>query len=60
MNRQKRALNGKPVILNVELLVVTDSSVFNDHVRFAGTTNTNQVFSHMRIYFAHLIHGVFI
>lgn len=56
--RRKRALNGQPISLNVELLVVTDLSIYNEHVRYAGTTNQNLVFLHMKIYYAHLIHGV--
>ena len=54
---QKRGING-PVNLNVELLVVTDSTVFQTHQRFAGTSNTEIVFLHMRHYYAHLINGV--
>ncbi|CAF0730548.1 unnamed protein product [Brachionus calyciflorus] len=55
---KKRALNGQPITLNVELLVVTDSTVFNTHQKFAGTSNTEIVFLHMRHYYAHLMHGV--
>ena len=43
----------QPIDLYVELLVVTDSSIFNDHQRYANTTNKDLVFLHMRIYFAH-------
>ena len=57
-NKFKRAVNGQPVNLYVETLIVTDLTVFEDHKRFAQSTDTNVVFQHMRIYFAHLINGV--
>lgn len=44
--------------MNVELLVVTDSTVFDNHRKFIGSSNTDVVFLHMRHYFAHFIHGV--
>lgn len=51
-------MNGNPFELSLELLIVTDSSVFNAHRNFIGISNTDVVFLHMRHYFAHLIHGV--
>ena len=36
----------------MELLIVTDESIYKDHERYANTKNQNLVFLHMRIYFA--------
>ena len=47
-----------PVELYVELLVVTDRSVFDDHKRFAQTNDNEVAFLHMRTYFTHFINGV--
>lgn len=54
-NRTKKS---KPFHLNIELLVVTDLTVFNDHKRYANTNNTDVAFLHMKIYYSHLILGV--
>ena len=51
-------MNGLPIGLYVELLIVTDLTIFEDHKRFAQTSDTNLVFLHMRTYFAHYINGV--
>ena len=48
----------EPNTLFVEILLVTDSSVYNDHERFAGTKDKNTIFMHMKIYFSHLMNGV--
>lgn len=56
--RQKRALNGKQTILNVELLVVTDSTVYANFQRLTGSSNKATVFAVMKHYYAHLINGV--
>lgn len=57
---QKRVLSAlpKPIKLYVELLLVTDRTVFEDHKRFARTDETDLVFLHMRTYFSHFINGV--
>ncbi len=56
----KKNTNGtsQPVVLHVEVLLVADVSIFNDHKAFAGSSDVNQVFMHMKIYYAHLINGV--
>ena len=54
----KKSNNSQPIPLYVEVLLVADLSVFNDHKQFAGTNDTNQVFMHMKIYYAHLMNGV--
>ncbi|RNA12759.1 A disintegrin and metallo ase with thrombospondin motifs 3-like [Brachionus plicatilis] len=51
-------LDGQPINLYVELLVVTDSSVYDYHRRFIGTDDQSLIFSQMRIYYAHLINGI--
>ncbi len=57
--KQKRAdLNNNPFNLYVELLIVTDHSIFEDHKRFSKSENTDLVFLHMQTYFAHFINGV--
>jgi len=47
-----------PIELYVELLLVTDRSVFEDHKRFARTNDDNLAFLHMRTYFSHFVNGV--
>jgi hypothetical protein len=49
----------KPIVLNVELLLVTDLSIYEDHKRYSGSTDPNTVFLHMKIYYSHLFNGVF-
>ena len=56
--RNKRSNNGVPFDLYVETLVVTDYTVFDDHKIRAGSTDSNKVMSHMRVYFAHLFNGI--
>lgn len=50
--------NGQPFDLYVEVLVVTDYTIYEDHQNFAQTTDQNLVFLYMRTYFAHYINGV--
>jgi hypothetical protein len=57
-NNPNRAVNGQPINLYVEALVVTDTSIYDDHSRFLNTTDQILIFTHMRMYFAHLIKGV--
>jgi hypothetical protein len=44
--------------LYVELLVVTDPTVYEDHKRYSGSNDSSLIFSHMRTYFAHTINLV--
>jgi hypothetical protein len=53
-----RALNGAPVQMYGEVVLVADQTIYNDHVIFAGTTTQSLVFLHMRIYFTHVMNGV--
>lgn len=50
--------SSKPIELYIELLIVTDRSVFQDHKRFAHTDDDNVAFIHMRTYFSHFANGV--
>jgi hypothetical protein len=51
-------LDHKPVQLFIEYMIVTDTSLFNDHIRYSQTNNTNLVFLFMKAYFAHYVNGV--
>lgn len=54
----QRSNNGVPFDLYLEVLAVADHSVYDDHQRFAQTTNMNLVFIHMKAYFSHYFNGV--
>lgn len=56
-NRKKRGVNSA-VKANIEYLVVTDSSIYNDHSIFINSTDPNLIFQHIRIYFTYLVNGV--
>jgi hypothetical protein len=55
---KKRSVNGSPLTLYVEILVVADSSIYEDHKLFADSTDPAIVRSQMRIYYSHVINGV--
>lgn len=57
-NRSKRALNGQPINLYVELLLVTDNTIYLDHQKFAQITDRNLTFQFMKIYYSHFFNGV--
>ena len=44
--------------LYLELLVVTDVTIFNDHKKYLQTTDDDLIFIHMSLYFYHYINGV--
>ena len=56
--KQKRSNNGAPFDLYIELLIVTDYTIFQDQTRFSNLTNTNYILLYMRTYFAHYVNGV--
>lgn len=59
--RERRSQsNGQAFSLYVELLVVTDHSIFEDHRRYTQTNDTDLIFLHMRTYFAHFVNEVLI
>jgi hypothetical protein len=47
-----------PVNLVVEVLIVTDPSVYEVHKKFCKTSDKSKIFQHMRIYYSHIINGV--
>ena len=56
--RSKRS-SQQPISLSVELLIVTDLSIFNDHRRFLNSTNnTDIIFLNMKVYFAQYVNAV--
>ena len=57
VERLPRAIT-QGVDLYVEVLLVTDCSVYFDHQIFANSTNQDIIFSHMRIYLSHLFYAV--
>lgn len=58
--KTKKRILDKPVELYVELLLVTDRTIFEDHKRYAQTDDNDITFLHMRTYFTHYINGVWI
>ena len=58
-NRIRRSdSNGLPFKLYLEVLVVTDYTIYDDFTRYAQTNNTDLVFLYMKNYFAHYINEV--
>jgi hypothetical protein len=56
---KKRAVKN-PANAYVELLVVTDYSIYLAHQQYANSSNATFVLLQMKIYFAHLIYAVFV
>jgi hypothetical protein len=56
-SRTKRALNNNPISLYVEYLVVAECTIYQNMAALLGSSNQNQIFSFMKVYFAHLING---
>ena len=57
-SRVRRERNGQPFNLNVDLLIVTDMSVYEDQMIFAKTNNKDLIFLYMQAYYAHCVNGV--
>lgn len=58
--RDKRAQsNGQPFSLYVEVLIVTDYSIYLDHKKYSLSDDKNLILLHMRTYFAHYINEVY-
>ena len=55
---KKRSLDGQPLSLYVETLVVADKSVYSDHERYSGYADQDIVFLHMKIYLMHVFFRV--
>lgn len=58
INKQAHEFDHKPVELFIEYMIVTDTSLFNDHIRYSQTNNTNLLFLFMKAYFAHYVNGI--
>lgn len=39
-------------------MIVTDTTIYNDNIRYAQTNDTDLVFLYMKAYFAHFVNGV--
>ncbi|RNA32392.1 A disintegrin and metallo ase with thrombospondin motifs 5-like [Brachionus plicatilis] len=56
--KRKRAVNGNPLNMEVETLLVVDPTVYEDHKAFLQTTDDTAIFDHIRTYYAHTFNGV--
>ncbi len=54
----KRAVNGQPTDLYVQLLVVADTSIYTHFRELTGLTNKDLIYGHMKLYYIHMISGV--
>ena len=57
-SNKKRSLDGKPLSLYVETLVVVDKSIYADHERYSGYSDQDIVFLHMKIYLTYVFFRV--
>ncbi len=57
-DRKKREAKQKTIDLFIEYMIVTDTTIYNDNVRYAQTNETNLVFLYMKAYYAHFVNGV--
>lgn len=55
---RKRSLNGQPISMFVEQLVVIDQTIYLDHQKFLNTNDRDVIFESMKIYFSHMFNGV--
>lgn len=44
--------------MDVETLVVVDTSIYEDHKNYLAVTNQQTILDHIRIYYAHTMNGV--
>ena len=56
--RKKRDASQQRVDLFIEYMIVTDTTIYNDNVRYAQTNDTNLVYLYMKAYYAHFANGV--
>ncbi len=55
----KRATqNGKPTHLFIELLVVADKTIFDDHKRFIQSEDLESIVTHMKVYYTHFVNAI--
>jgi hypothetical protein len=58
MRQKKRSIMGEPINLFVELLVLVDSSIYQNQKEYIQTNDTNLIFQNMQIYYSHFFNGV--
>ena len=58
LSRSKRSVNGGPINLFVEVLVVTDQTVYQFFKTYLQTNNMDYILWSMKIYYAHYFNGV--
>lgn len=56
--KKRRSLNGKPLILNVEVLAVLDSSIYDGHKRILETDDDSLIRDAIQTYYAYVFNGV--
>ena len=56
--RKKRAVNGGPLQLYVEYLMVSDAVIFNRYMNLLQTSNSTIVIQYLQIFFTQLINAV--
>ena len=56
--KKRASLNNQPINVYVEVLIVADLSIYNDHIKSSRSTVQAEVFKEMRIYYAYLLNGV--
>jgi hypothetical protein len=57
---KSRSIYKVPVSLYVEFLLVITREIINEHIAVLDTQDESRIFTHMKIYFAHMINGVYI
>ena len=58
-NRKRRSLNGDPLNLYIEYLVVVDSSTYAKYQRLYGQLSDELVMQYLKIHFSQLTNAVF-
>ncbi len=58
MPRKKRALNGQPLNLFVEYLVVVDNTVFTKYQNLYKLDDTRLVLQYLKIHYSHIVNAV--
>lgn len=58
VERKKRSVNGQPVNLYVDYLLVLDYSVYNKYQKIFNTYSSNIVMQFLRIQYSHIMNAV--
>lgn len=51
-------MNGQPINLYVELLVVADPTIYTDHQKMLQTSDSSLIFQSMKVYYSHFFNSV--